>query len=52
MVLDTIRTAGIIVGIIYYLIIMRNQSKTRQAQSLPQLNQVFQDKEAREFYAM
>lgn len=45
-VLDTIRTVGIIVGIIYYLSIMRNQSKTREAQFLLQLNQVFQDKEA------
>ena len=46
LMLDTIRTAGIIVGIIYYLSIMRNQSKTREAQFLLQLNQVFQDKEA------
>ena len=45
-VLDTIRTAGIIVAIIYYLSIMRNQTKTREAQFLMQLNQVFQDKEA------
>jgi len=46
LMLDTIRTAGIIVGIIYYITIMRNQSKTREAQFLLQLNQVFQDKEA------
>ena len=46
MLLDIIRTVGIIVGIIYYLTIMRNQSKTREAQFLLQLNQVFQDKEA------
>jgi len=46
MLLDTIRTTGIIIGIIYYLSIMRNQSKTREAQFLLQLNQVFQDKEA------
>ena len=29
MLLDTIRTVGIIVGIIYYLSILRNQQKTR-----------------------
>jgi len=44
--LDTIRTLGIVVGIVYYLSIIRNQSKTREAQFLIQLNQVFQDKEA------
>jgi hypothetical protein len=46
LVLDIIRTAGIIVGIIYYLSMMKNQTKTREAQFLMQLNQVFQDKEA------
>jgi hypothetical protein len=52
-VLDTIRTADIIVGTIYYLSIMRNQSKTKEAQFLLLLNQVFQDKEVRrEFYAI
>jgi hypothetical protein len=44
--LDIIRTVGILVGIVYYLTIMRNQSRTREAQFLLQLNQVFQDKEA------
>jgi len=46
LLLDAIRTAGIIVGIVYYLSIMRNQSKTREAQFLLQLNQVFHDKGA------
>lgn len=46
LVLDVIRTVGILVGIVYYLSIIRNQSKTREAQFLLQLNQVFQDKEA------
>jgi len=30
MVLSTVQTAGILVGIIYYLTIMRNQQKTRE----------------------
>jgi hypothetical protein len=46
MVLSTLQTVGILVGIIYYITIMRNQYKTREAQFLLQLNQVFQDKEA------
>ena len=46
MVLSTLQTAGILVGILYYITIMRNQSKAREAQFLLQLNNVFQDKEA------
>jgi hypothetical protein len=43
--LQILQTAGILVGIIYYITIMRNQSKTREAQFLLQFNTVFQDKE-------
>jgi ribulose-5-phosphate 4-epimerase/fuculose-1-phosphate aldolase len=46
MALSTLQTAGILVGIIYYITIMRNQSRAREAQFLLQFNQVFQDKEA------
>ncbi len=46
LVLSTLQTAGILVGILYYITIMRNQSKAREAQFLLQLNNVFQDKEA------
>jgi len=44
--LQILQTAGILVGIIYYITIMRNQSKAREAQFLLQFNQVFQDKDA------
>jgi hypothetical protein len=45
-VLQIVQTIALIVGIVYYITIMRNQSKAREAQFLLQLNQVFQDKEA------
>ena len=45
-VLQIIQTASILIGIVYYITIMRNQSKAREAQFLLQFNQVFQDKEA------
>jgi len=43
--LQVIQTIGLLVGIIYYITIMRNQSRTREAQFLLQLSQRFQDKE-------
>jgi hypothetical protein len=46
LVLDIIRTAGILVGIVYYITMLNNQGRAREAQFLLQLNQVFQDKEA------
>ena len=45
LILDIIRTAGILVGIIYYLTIMRNQSRTREAQFLLLVQQIYQNKE-------
>ena len=45
-VFQFLQTAGLLVGIIYYITVMRNQSRAREAQFLLQLNQVFQDKEA------
>jgi hypothetical protein len=52
LVLDIIRTAGILVGIVYYLIIMRNsqrnqqiQLETRQAQLFMQIYNRFSDRE-------
>ena len=36
MLLDTIRTAGIIVGIFYYIMTLRNQNMTRKGQLLMQ----------------
>jgi hypothetical protein len=45
-VFQFLQTAGLLVGIIYYITVMRNQSKAREAQFFLQLNQVFQDKEA------
>jgi hypothetical protein len=46
LVLDIIRTAGILVGIVYYITMLNNQSRAREAQFFWQLNQVFQEKEA------
>jgi hypothetical protein len=45
-VFQFLQTAGLLVGIIYYITTMRNQSKAREAQFFLQLNQIFQDKEA------
>jgi len=45
MVLSTLQTVGLLVGIIYYITVMRNQSRAREAQFLLQLSQRFQDKE-------
>jgi hypothetical protein len=45
-VFQFLQTAGLLVGIIYYITVMRNQSRAREAQFLLQLNQLFQDKEA------
>lgn len=45
MMLSTLQTAGLLIGIIYYITDMRNQSRAREAQLLLQLNQRFQNKE-------
>jgi hypothetical protein len=39
MILNTIQTVSVVVGIIYYLTIMRNSHKARQAQMLMQLHE-------------
>jgi hypothetical protein len=45
LVLQIIQTVSLVIGIIYYLTIMRNQNRAREAQVLLQLNQVFNEKE-------
>jgi hypothetical protein len=45
LVLQIIQTVSLVIGIIYYLAIMRNQNRAREAQVLLQLNQVFNEKE-------
>jgi hypothetical protein len=45
MILSTIQTASVVVGIIYYLTIMRNSQKARQAQMLMQLHESKYDPE-------
>ena len=45
MILSTIQTASVVVGIIYYLTIMRNSQKARQAQMLMQLHETKYDPE-------
>ena len=45
MILDTIRTLGITVGISYYVLTLRNQTKARQAQLVAQLYDKYSDPE-------
>ena len=56
MLLDTVRTVGIIVGIVYYLSILRNQQKARMidmvSQRAQQANSYQQQKYAREIVQM
>ena len=56
MLLDTVRTAGIIMGIIYYLSILRNQQKTRMLEMVSrrahQAHSYEQQKYAREIVPM
>ena len=50
MVLSTIQTASLVVGIIYYLTIMRNQQKSQQIQMLQRLHDTKYDVEGLQHY--
>jgi hypothetical protein len=45
MVLSTLQTIALIVGIVYYIVTMRNQTKTRQAQLFMQVYQHYTDRD-------